>query len=1057
MSRTAPAPARRARTRVVLLAAVLAVTGAGLAPGAVAAPGAPVVGIDQLDVEPNLRTAPRAETVLAVGATGYAHSAEDTAPHAGGAVEWTDFATGTDRSLGYGDGNGSFAEFGTGGRYAYAEQGVGTSAVLDLEHGTTTALTVPEDTSYRGLVGDRLLFQQYEPGTSLGSTRGYFLRAASAPNGASVPVTGWPAGANLHKARLVAGAEGVAVLRFALGTSDTDRDSLLGLVDLETGRMRVLAEATAADGVFVAGVAVTAERIAWVDPDRNVHIRQHADLTGPELRYPLPAGLNATRIGLVGDWLLTTAEPQRTGEALTRGLVAVSPAGARQTLLAGAEARITQLADGSGAAVTGGTSATDWAVLKAVPGKGGGAPALEKLRTVAPLPAEVESLALGMGRLTTLEHDGPAGPGFYSRSLPVGPLHTGRTTAAPAGAETGAELRETPLLDTGDGRVVSFPRIPYTARAVVSRATTGATAGRTTRVTVDQDGRIADAFGRWTVFQTGTPGGYGELVGDGETLVLDLDTQKIVSRQAQTAAAVWGDTLFTGTGSTGDVVRKDLATGRTLGTVATGAGCPLTELQTAGRWLYWACARYEKQGVLDLKYPTAPVRIALPKGAYRGGLLGDGYFVDQSGASYLRVTPFHTGRAGTPFDLTRAETVPGERRVAWTVDRFGGAVAYRGADRLVHAVWTDLPTSDLTAVSSPPAGLRMPGTWKASWSLSKPASSYQVDVVDAYSFKPLRTFRATETRGRIDVTWDGRNAAGLPAPNGPYAWEVHALTADGKGRDLYSSGRFTVSGSRPAFRDLAGDDALGDLLAVNTAGAVSLYRGNGLGGLSSRTTASGAAFPAGTLLVPFGDVDANSCADVLGRVGNELRAYRPGCGKVVTASSPYTSVGSGWAQYDVLTSPGDVDADGHPDLIARQATTGDVYFYAGTADHRLKSRLRIGVDWRLYQRITGAGDLDGDGRGDLLGIDGSGVLWTYFGTPSGGVTPRVRVGGGWQVYSAVQGAGDLDGDGDSDLVARDASGRLYAYYSHGRGRTGDRFGYRELIGTGGWNTFRTLH
>ncbi|MEV6205155.1 FG-GAP-like repeat-containing protein [Streptomyces sp. NPDC051771] len=1049
---------RRARVRVALLAAVLSVTGGGLAPGAVAAPGAPVVGIDQVDVEPNRRSAPRAEAVLAVGTGGYAHRAEES----GAGVEWTDLGTGTSRSLGYGDGNDAFAEFGTGGRYAYVERGVGAYGVLDLESGTTTALTVPDDASYRGLVGDRLLFQQYVAGTSLGATSGYFLRAASAPDGASVPVTGWPVGADLHGARLVAGAEGVAVLRFTVGTSGTDRDSLLGLVDLATGRMRVLAEATAADGALVAGVAVTAERIAWVDPDRNVHIRSRADLTGPEVGYPLPAGVSATRIGLVGDWLLTTAEPRSAGESLTRALVAVSPAGERQTLLAGAEARITQLADGSGAAAVGGTSATDWAVLKAVPGKGGAAPALEKLRPVAPLPAEVESLALGMGRLTTLEHDGPEGPGFYSRTLPVGPLHTGQSAAAWAGVETGAEPGEPPLLDTGDGRVVSFPRIPDAARAVVSRrtagATAGATVGQTTRVAVDRDGRIADAFGRWTVFQTGTPGRPGELVAGGETLVLDLDARKILSRRTQTAAAVWGDTLFTGTGSTGDVVREDLATGATLGTVTTGAGCPLTELQTAGRWLYWSCARYGKQGVLDLRNPSAPVRIALPAGAYRGGLLGDGYFVDQSPGSYLRVTPFHTGKAGTPFDLTRAETVSGERRVTWTVDRFGGAVAYRGADQRVHVVWTDIPASDLrSAAASTPTGLRMPGTWKASWTLSKPASLYEVNVVDAYSFKPLRTFRGTETRGRIDVTWDGRNAAGLPAPNGPYAWEVRALTADGKGRDLYASGRITVSGSRPAFRDLAGADAQGELLGVNTSGAVSLYRGNGLGGLSARTTATGAAFPAGTLLVPFGDVNGDSCADVLGRVGNELRAYRPGCGKVVTASSPYTALGAGWAQYDVLTPPGDVNADGHQDLIARQTTTGDLYFYAGTADHRLAPRVRIGINWKLYKRITGAGDLDGDGRGDLLGIDGSGVLWAYFGTPSGGVTPRVRVGGGWQVYSAVQGVGDLDADGDSDLVARDASGRLYAYYSHGRGRTSDRYGLRELIGTGGWNTFRALH
>ncbi|MFE6227604.1 FG-GAP-like repeat-containing protein [Streptomyces sp. NPDC057854] len=1054
MSRTAPA--RRTRTRAALLAAVLAAaTGAGLVPSAVAAPGAPVPGIDQLDLDPTWRTAPRAETVVAVGAGGYAHRG------ARKVVEWTDFATGTSRSLGSGQGNGAFGEFGTGGRYLWVDQDFGSSAILDLETGTTTDLSVPKDTSYRGLVGDRMLFQQYEPGTSLGSTVGFFIRSAASPNGASVPVTGWPAGADLHMARLVAGTQGLAVLRFGLRETGVEGDHL-GLVDLTTGRMQVLKEPTAADITLDAGVTVTTERIAWVDPDRTVHIRHRADLTGPEISYPLPAGLSAVRIGLVGDWLLTTAEPSPTAEVvttstdLTRRLVALSPTGEQQTLLAGAEERITQLGDGSGtAAVTGGTSATDWAVLKAVPGKGGGAPVLEKLRTVAPVPTEVVALALGMGRLTTLERDGSKSPDFKTRSLPVGPLHTGQSAPVQSGSEAGAQWLETPVFDSGDGRTVAAPRITDATRTVVSRRTTG----QTTRVPVgqpggSQDGEIADTFGRWAVFQTGLHVN-GEPVKVGETLVLDMDGQKIVSRQKQVAAALWGDTLYTGTATAGQIARKDLATGKTLGTLTTGTACAPTELQTAGRWLYWACAGYTKQGVLDLKNPSAPVHIALT-GSFHGGLLGDGYFVDQHNPPYLRVTPFHTGKAGTPYILTQAEPVHGLRRVAWTVDRFGGAVAYRGADQRVHAVWTDLPTSDLTAASaSVPASLRMPGTWKASWTLSKPAASYEFTVRDAYSWKAVRTVRAGETRGRIDVTWDGRNAAGLPAPNGPYAWELRATTADGKGRDLVASGRFPVTGSRPAYRDLAGHDALGELLAVDAAGAVSLYRGNGYGTFAARTPGSGSAFPSGTLLVPFGDVNADGCADVLGRVGGDLRAYRPGCGKVVTASSPYTTIGSGWSQYDVLTSPGDVNADGYADLIARQTTTGDMYFYAGTADHRLKARVRVGTNWKLYKKITGAGDLDGDGRGDLVAVDGAGALWAYYGTSTGGVTARVRIGGGWQIYSALQGTGDLDGDGDGDLVARDTSGRLYAYYSHGRGRTGDRYLPRELVGSG-WNTFRTL-
>jgi hypothetical protein len=206
------------------------------------------------------------------------------------------------------------------------------------------------------------------------------------------------------------------------------------------------------------------------------------------------------------------------------------------------------------------------------------------------------------------------------------------------------------------------------------------------------------------------------------------------------------------------------------------------------------------------------------------------------------------------------------------------------------------------------------------------------------------------------------------------------------------------------------------------------------------------------VLVPFGDVNGDRCGDVLARVGDQLRAYRPGCGKIVTASSPYTLIGSGWEQYDRLTSSGDVNGDGFVDLIARQTSTGDMYFYAGTADHRLKSRVRIGTNWKLYKQIAGAGDLNGDGRGDLLGVDSAGVLWRYYGTSTGGVTPRVRVGGGWNVYSALVGTGDLSGDGRADLLARDTAGKLWRYASTGAGT----YGGRVLIGTGGWNGFKGL-
>ncbi|MFD6811621.1 FG-GAP repeat domain-containing protein, partial [Streptomyces anthocyanicus] len=315
------------------------------------------------------------------------------------------------------------------------------------------------------------------------------------------------------------------------------------------------------------------------------------------------------------------------------------------------------------------------------------------------------------------------------------------------------------------------------------------------------------------------------------------------------------------------------------------------------------------------------------------------------------------------------------------------------------------------------------------------------------SGKVVRTLTG-EARGLVAPSWDGKNASGAYVGNGAHTWSMTVKPADGQGADLVLSGNLAVTGAGAVWRDMAGDDGFGDLLAMDTAGAMSLYRGTGTGGLSSRTAGVGNKFATGSLFVPVGDVNGDRCADVFVRVGGDLRAYRPGCGKVVTASSPYTLVGSGWGQYDQLTSPGDVNGDGYVDLVARQASTGDVYFYAGTATHAVKARVRIAADWKLYKRVVGAGDLNGDGRGDLLGVDAAGVLWRYYGTATGGVAPRVKVGGGWQAYNLLTAPGNVAGATGGDLLARDKDGVLWMYLGKGDGT----FTARRKVG-GGWQKY----
>lgn len=205
--------------------------------------------------------------------------------------------------------------------------------------------------------------------------------------------------------------------------------------------------------------------------------------------------------------------------------------------------------------------------------------------------------------------------------------------------------------------------------------------------------------------------------------------------------------------------------------------------------------------------------------------------------------------------------------------------------------------------------------------------------------------------------------------------------------------------------------------------------------------------------VPFGDLSGDRCNDVLVRFSSgTLRAYRPACGAAVTPSTAYTSLGTGWNQYDVLTSPGDISGDGRADLIARQSSTGDVYLYKATSTGKLSAKVKIASKWTSYKKVLGAGDLNGDGYGDLLVQDRSNELWRYDGTATGKFKSRVKVFDNWgSSYNVIVGVDDITGDGRADIVSRDTSGTVWRNNGNGKGS----FGGRTKIATG-WQGYKGL-
>ncbi|WP_031159456.1 FG-GAP-like repeat-containing protein [Streptomyces durhamensis] len=278
---------------------------------------------------------------------------------------------------------------------------------------------------------------------------------------------------------------------------------------------------------------------------------------------------------------------------------------------------------------------------------------------------------------------------------------------------------------------------------------------------------------------------------------------------------------------------------------------------------------------------------------------------------------------------------------------------------------------------------------------------------------------------------DGTTSAGRVATDDkgrPLAvWTQSA--DDGSSHTSYTA--TTASRALPRWHDYA-DDGRADLVGIGKGDTMNLLTrdsANPLTTYQTRTWADTAR------VVPFGDADGDRCNDLVVRLpGGETRLYTPVCGGLPAPDSAYRRLARDWSGYDTLLSSGDQTGDGRPDLLARDARTGDLYLYALDGTDGFLPRKKIRSAWTGYKRVIGAGDLNGDGIGDVLALDTSGELWRYDGTRSGTLRDRVLVFKDWGgSYQDVVGAGDVDGDGRGDLVSRDTSNRLWLNAGTGTG------------------------
>ncbi|MEF9882456.1 N-acetylmuramoyl-L-alanine amidase [Streptomyces sp. P9-A4] len=382
--------------------------------------------------------------------------------------------------------------------------------------------------------------------------------------------------------------------------------------------------------------------------------------------------------------------------------------------------------------------------------------------------------------------------------------------------------------------------------------------------------------------------------------------------------------------------------------------------------------------------------------------------------------------------------------------------------------------------------------WTAIWYAGQkawfynPGGQYTVPVSGATTVKVKAGLNSTNVFGRAFPDTAAYTAAGLAAPGDENAFLTKFTFAAGqayvkagpavKGDDWFGSAQRNVVGStmfvpirfhhkitwvkQSDIEEAAGAAPVAtnnryNLLARDTSGVLWQYQGNGTGAFLSRYRVGGG-WNAYDTITPLTALRADGTGDAVAREASGTLWYYQGSGNPASPFKARLRTGGGWQVYDRILGIRDLNGDSKPDLIAREKS-GVLWYYQGTGNPAVPfaTRLRVGGGWQTYNQLISTGDLNGDGRADMVARDTTGVLWYYQGTgkPATPFAPRVRVGGGWGAYNSMVGPSDLDADGKVDLVARESSGAMWFY--KGTGKPTAPFAARVQVGPG-WQIYNMI-
>ena len=793
-----------------------------------------------------------------------------------------------------------------------------------------------------------------------------------------------------------------------------------GLLDAATGRIALL------PAVPVPSRAVlTGDRIGLIY-STSVQTFTRAAVADGTATEPavvtLPAAVPPQSVGLAGDDVIAlrpSTDPER------RPVLRHTAAGGQPaTVAALSDNYLLQASDG--VYFVGGTTPADWSVRKAT---ASGASVVLPLQDADAITAGV-TLTSGVVRYTTAQPRPGEGAIYRQYATQIGEGEPGTGSGVRDGA---LSIPQTCQADSLCVRTVDGAN---TGSAYLSRDSSDFLVRSVplgpVAVEVAATAKLVDASPNWRLVTH--PNSKDLLRTDGTKLI----------RPGGGVSALWFDNLWTA-GSSESISRYDLRAGvDTFPGVSTGSTCTKTEVQATGKHLFWSCGPDGPAGVAELG--SSGRRIDVPAGQYQ---LGDNYLVRHDANGDLLRYDLTTGTLGEPVVMATFPRgdLADDRRITWAVDKFGGDVAWVDADNAVHIVDPGVAPSNPVAGTtiSASTSVTLPGSLTVAAQLSRPVTSTTLTVLDVR--KNVAAARITGGAARVTSTtaWDGLLENGRRAAKGPYRWTL-AATVDGKATNI-GTGNFTLGcGGAPLLHsfECTTQPTLLALTSASTGQGVWQYT-RSTGDTITTVNAGSELLPSLTGILPYGDINNDSRNDLLVRRSDgSMRAYlggdTPPLGNKTSVALP-----GNWNVYDALVHTGDLTSDGISDLVVRERESGSLFIFPGNGTGGFSAPLQIPGGYKGYSRFVGVGDINHDGKADLMmQYDPTSTMYAMYGNGNGTFQNRVVISTGWLGYNAVIGAGDLNADGWDDLLLRDTAGVLYRRLGIGTGTFGDR----AVVGTG---------